>query len=589
MTVLNDKYTNIFGDTEVSGRTPDAEGDFYLVTDAQADHNYWQGKIVDIISLLSNSPTEEFQVLYGCVVSDGGSGTIDISAGVAKGKDSNGKKRLIPIPTLSGVSLPSGWNDDRQIWVIAKYDFKLTTDERTHRVGTDYHYKLQDTCFGDSNGYVSTSSDDLFTDSDPTGTAVILGSFKMNGTTYADQNVRTASFLASNADLLDGAHKDTDGTLSGNSDSSIPTEKAVKTYVDVRTNDVMPLSYLDTDPIMAADSDLKIPSQKAVNANFKNININNKLIALRHLEKYPTALSQASHRLLEIGGDYIIMGSNANGSYWRSYRGNYPVLLNSGTSNLLDYSGMCVWLQNNEWLFNFRNGGLYYCPDISIATPIFISRIAGSFVYRALTRVVENGEIVVYGLETSNQQVIKLTNNGLTQVVLYTAPQPISSMAKIGNKLIAIVAGAPTYIYYSLDLGTTWQSTTLTPTSPRVSDEVFALKNVFCIPTIYNNNTPMIYTSETGETWSLKYTGNNSAYSLDLKPINVDDKFFVWLEENSAGGFRIMHTFTEDFSQIEIPIVHSSGAPSVCKFFENMFIVSGDGTTPGFWKSPPLL
>ncbi|MCG8485012.1 MAG: hypothetical protein MJA31_16995, partial [Clostridia bacterium] len=34
------------------------------------------------------------------------------------------------------------------------------------------------------------------------------------------------------ADKLDGAHKDTDATLSGNSDSSIPTEKAVKTYVD---------------------------------------------------------------------------------------------------------------------------------------------------------------------------------------------------------------------------------------------------------------------------------------------------------------------------------------------------------------------
>lgn len=34
------------------------------------------------------------------------------------------------------------------------------------------------------------------------------------------------------ADKLDGAHKDTDGTLSGNSDNSIPTEKAVRTYVN---------------------------------------------------------------------------------------------------------------------------------------------------------------------------------------------------------------------------------------------------------------------------------------------------------------------------------------------------------------------
>jgi len=36
------------------------------------------------------------------------------------------------------------------------------------------------------------------------------------------------------ADLLDGAHKDTDVNLSGNSDSSVPTEKAVKTYVDTK-------------------------------------------------------------------------------------------------------------------------------------------------------------------------------------------------------------------------------------------------------------------------------------------------------------------------------------------------------------------
>lgn len=36
------------------------------------------------------------------------------------------------------------------------------------------------------------------------------------------------------ADKLDGAHKSTNATLSGNSDNNIPTEKAVKTYVDQR-------------------------------------------------------------------------------------------------------------------------------------------------------------------------------------------------------------------------------------------------------------------------------------------------------------------------------------------------------------------
>ncbi|MDC7218653.1 MAG: hypothetical protein PQJ59_01860 [Spirochaetales bacterium] len=38
------------------------------------------------------------------------------------------------------------------------------------------------------------------------------------------------------ADKLDGAQKDTDTSLSGDSDSSIPTEKAVKTYVDAHKN-----------------------------------------------------------------------------------------------------------------------------------------------------------------------------------------------------------------------------------------------------------------------------------------------------------------------------------------------------------------
>jgi len=39
-----------------------------------------------------------------------------------------------------------------------------------------------------------------------------------------------------NADKVDGADRDTDGTLAGNSDTSVPTEKAVKTYVDAHKN-----------------------------------------------------------------------------------------------------------------------------------------------------------------------------------------------------------------------------------------------------------------------------------------------------------------------------------------------------------------
>jgi hypothetical protein len=59
------------------------------------------------------------------------------------------------------------------------------------------------------------------------GTTEMTGSIDLNGGA-----LDTALVTNLNADLLDSAHKDTDGTLSGNSDSSIPTEKAVKTYVD---------------------------------------------------------------------------------------------------------------------------------------------------------------------------------------------------------------------------------------------------------------------------------------------------------------------------------------------------------------------
>jgi uncharacterized protein YbjQ (UPF0145 family) len=59
------------------------------------------------------------------------------------------------------------------------------------------------------------------------GTTEMTGSIDLNGGA-----LDTALVTNLNADLMDSAHKDTDGTLSGNSDSSIPTEKAVKTYVD---------------------------------------------------------------------------------------------------------------------------------------------------------------------------------------------------------------------------------------------------------------------------------------------------------------------------------------------------------------------
>ena len=60
------------------------------------------------------------------------------------------------------------------------------------------------------------------------GNHTVIGTMTANKIAVAD----TAVVTNLNADQLDGADKDIDGTLAGNSDASIPTEKAVKTYVD---------------------------------------------------------------------------------------------------------------------------------------------------------------------------------------------------------------------------------------------------------------------------------------------------------------------------------------------------------------------
>jgi len=187
-------FTNIYGDSEVAGKSPDASGDYYLLTDRQYDHDYFIEKIFDALTAISDDPDQDFHIFYGGVVSDGGSGTIDISACMAKGYDENNKKRFVSLPIQTGVSLPSGWDDGRQIWVVLKYDAKLGALTRTHKASGVYHYQLDDTWFGNASGLEGGSTDDLFVDVDPTGDDIILGSFTMTGTTYVDQNVRTETF-----------------------------------------------------------------------------------------------------------------------------------------------------------------------------------------------------------------------------------------------------------------------------------------------------------------------------------------------------------------------------------------------------------
>jgi len=75
------------------------------------------------------------------------------------------------------------------------------------------------------------------------GDLEVKGKLKVVGTTEMAGFAKDATLITSlNADQVDSADKDTDGTLSGNSDSSIPTEKAVKTYADARKAECVALT-----------------------------------------------------------------------------------------------------------------------------------------------------------------------------------------------------------------------------------------------------------------------------------------------------------------------------------------------------------
>ncbi|WP_411821205.1 hypothetical protein [Leptospira sp. 'Mane'] len=184
-------FTNTTGDGQVPGVNPDATTDYFLVSDYNNDKNYWHAKICEAIKFMSGSPEEDFQILYGGVVSDAGTSKINISEGAAIGKDTEGNFRIIRIPSLSNITLPSGWTNDRQIWVIGKYNTKLNSTERQHFNGVTYYYQFLDSYLGEDD------SEDLFLDSDPGDTVVKWGSFKMNGTTFVSQNGRTEDWTSS--------------------------------------------------------------------------------------------------------------------------------------------------------------------------------------------------------------------------------------------------------------------------------------------------------------------------------------------------------------------------------------------------------
>lgn len=170
---------NIFLDGEVAGYNPDQNGDYRTIGDLQYDHNYMQNKLAEALIAISNNTGEEFFIFYGGEVSDSGGGQIDISAGMGIGKNENGDVRIIEIPALTNIDLPSGWKDDRQIWIVGYHEWILNSGTtRNHATtGESYHPYVDDGYKGQSD------SDDLFVDSDPNSVSEVVlcwGSFQMS-------------------------------------------------------------------------------------------------------------------------------------------------------------------------------------------------------------------------------------------------------------------------------------------------------------------------------------------------------------------------------------------------------------------------
>ncbi len=104
-----------------------------------------------------------------------------------------------------------------------------------------------------------------------------VGLSNVDNTSDANKPVSTATQTA--LDLkLDDSQLDVDGTLTTNSDTKIPSQKAVKTYVDTGlATKQASLGYTaenaankDTDTTLAANSDTKYPSQKAIKTYVDN-------------------------------------------------------------------------------------------------------------------------------------------------------------------------------------------------------------------------------------------------------------------------------------------------------------------------------
>ncbi len=125
------------------------------------------------------------------------------------------------------------------------------------------------------------------------------------------------------ADLLDGAHKDTDITLSGNSDSSIPTEKAIKGYVDNNINKT--LFHWKGILAIPINATLASAAEWAVDP-IQEENINSLVVCVKHLDL--EAESNIAFNNTNIG----LFNGDTDKTEWKVFVVD-PVIIASGGEN----------------------------------------------------------------------------------------------------------------------------------------------------------------------------------------------------------------------------------------------------------------
>ena len=178
------KYTNVDGDGQVAGQSPDARGDFYDPTDRQRDFDYWQAKVGDVLRAISKTPSTEIQILQGGEITDAGSGNVDMAEGWAIVKDASGAERIVNRPAFSAVVFPVAFNDGRDVWVASRFEQALDATERSHKTeAVNYKFIHIDSFTGDTA--FGETTDDMFFDSDPGANYVIWDKITMTGTTFA--------------------------------------------------------------------------------------------------------------------------------------------------------------------------------------------------------------------------------------------------------------------------------------------------------------------------------------------------------------------------------------------------------------------